>query len=269
MLAWLRSAVARREVVMSVCTGAFVLADAGLLDGKTATTHHDSYDRLHLRFPSVTVSEVCAGCKVLRSSSLREVSARGLIWPSISSSFTSGAIWPKTTADMMEYEGQGWKGGGKATIAFASPAAPTYASDANTEGAFGRWQGVIKTPDDAYQIVVHLWKKADGSVGGALDSVDQQTYGLAINEVAVRGSSISFAVPSVMASYHGILSASGMEGAWQQNGESFKLSLQRVRAAPIPTVSSDDAFAGHLEMRLSLSRFNTTADFGNAILHTG
>lgn len=39
----------------SVCTGAFVLAEAGILDGKTATTFHNSLDNLEDRYPKVDV----------------------------------------------------------------------------------------------------------------------------------------------------------------------------------------------------------------------
>ena len=38
---------------MSVCTGAFVLAETGLLDGKTATTHHGFYSDFQSEFPRV------------------------------------------------------------------------------------------------------------------------------------------------------------------------------------------------------------------------
>ena len=42
-------------VVMSVCTGAFVLAEAGLLDGQSATTHHFGYDQLAEGYPKIKV----------------------------------------------------------------------------------------------------------------------------------------------------------------------------------------------------------------------
>ena len=42
MLAWVREQAARGTIIASVCTGALVLAKAGLLDGRPATTHHGS-----------------------------------------------------------------------------------------------------------------------------------------------------------------------------------------------------------------------------------
>src|SRR5689334_1659598 len=41
--------------VASVCSGAFALAEAHLLDGRRATTHHDVQDELARRFPAVKV----------------------------------------------------------------------------------------------------------------------------------------------------------------------------------------------------------------------
>ncbi len=45
----------RSRRVASVCTGAFVLAAAGLLDGKRATTHWASCDRLERSYPQIAV----------------------------------------------------------------------------------------------------------------------------------------------------------------------------------------------------------------------
>jgi transcriptional regulator GlxA family with amidase domain len=55
VLAWIRGAATSAQVVASVCTGAFPLALAGLLDGRTATTHWEDQAELQARFPAVTV----------------------------------------------------------------------------------------------------------------------------------------------------------------------------------------------------------------------
>jgi transcriptional regulator GlxA family with amidase domain len=52
---WLRKAAPKALRYGSVCTGAFVLAAAGLLDGKRVATHWASCDRLADRFPALTV----------------------------------------------------------------------------------------------------------------------------------------------------------------------------------------------------------------------
>ncbi len=51
IVAWLKSVTARR--IASVCSGAFLLAEAGLLDGRRATTHWDSTERLARSYPKV------------------------------------------------------------------------------------------------------------------------------------------------------------------------------------------------------------------------
>jgi AraC family transcriptional activator FtrA len=51
----LRRAVDRGATVMSVCSGAFVLGDAGLLDGRRCTTHWRYADELARRFPAAEV----------------------------------------------------------------------------------------------------------------------------------------------------------------------------------------------------------------------
>ena len=52
--AFIKEDAEKRELVTSVCTGALVLATAGLLKGKKATTHWASLDELG-KYPGVTV----------------------------------------------------------------------------------------------------------------------------------------------------------------------------------------------------------------------
>ena len=56
-LAWLRRAARAGARVGSVCTGAFVLGAAGLLDGKECTTHWSRTKDLARRFPKARVLE--------------------------------------------------------------------------------------------------------------------------------------------------------------------------------------------------------------------
>jgi transcriptional regulator GlxA family with amidase domain len=55
VVALLHAAIARGARVLSVCSGAFVLADAGLLDGRRCTTHWMHAEELAQRVPSATV----------------------------------------------------------------------------------------------------------------------------------------------------------------------------------------------------------------------
>ena len=55
LVAWIRRAASRTRRVSSVCTGAFLLAEAGLLDGRDATTHWSGTQKLAREFPSVRV----------------------------------------------------------------------------------------------------------------------------------------------------------------------------------------------------------------------
>lgn len=56
-MAWLRRRDAVTPRTCSVCTGAFVLAAAGLLDGRAVTTHWRSADRLRQKYPALRVQD--------------------------------------------------------------------------------------------------------------------------------------------------------------------------------------------------------------------
>ncbi|MFD2414976.1 GlxA family transcriptional regulator [Amycolatopsis pigmentata] len=52
---WLHQRAPEVKRVVSVCTGAYLLAEAGLLDGRRATTHWGSCDDLASRYPRISV----------------------------------------------------------------------------------------------------------------------------------------------------------------------------------------------------------------------
>ena len=55
LLAWIAQRGRQVETLTSVCTGAMLLGQAGLLDGRRATTHWRSLDWMSESFPQVTV----------------------------------------------------------------------------------------------------------------------------------------------------------------------------------------------------------------------
>jgi putative intracellular protease/amidase/YHS domain-containing protein len=107
MFRWIREQSKQTDVTMSVCTGAFVLAKTGLLNGKRATTHHSGYVQLALEYPDI---HVMPGYRFVEEGNI--ATAGGL---------TSGIdlalrvverYYGRTAAEetvyQLEYQGQGW-----------------------------------------------------------------------------------------------------------------------------------------------------------------
>ncbi len=52
---WIKQYSEKSDLVMSVCNGALILAETGLLNGLTATTYHDAISDLEREFPEINV----------------------------------------------------------------------------------------------------------------------------------------------------------------------------------------------------------------------
>jgi transcriptional regulator GlxA family with amidase domain len=108
LLEWLRRRSRESDVVMSVCTGAFKLGSAGLLDGKPATTHHLFYDQFTEAFPAVRLQK---GRRFVQSDAV--IATAGGLTSGIDLALHVveryfGRAAAQRTADYMEYEGKGW-----------------------------------------------------------------------------------------------------------------------------------------------------------------
>lgn len=57
VIQWIDEQAKEVKITASVCTGAFLLAKTGLLDGKSATTHWEDISDLRAMFPSISVAE--------------------------------------------------------------------------------------------------------------------------------------------------------------------------------------------------------------------
>ncbi len=55
LMSWIRSAAKRSRRVATVCSGAFIAAEAGLLDGRTVTTHWARAQQLRKEYRGLTV----------------------------------------------------------------------------------------------------------------------------------------------------------------------------------------------------------------------
>jgi transcriptional regulator GlxA family with amidase domain len=108
MLAWLKKE-SGEATVMSVCTGAFKLAKAGLLDGLPATTHHDFFDRMTESYPKVKLQKglrwVQASERLYTAGGL--TSGIDLALHLVARLYGDSAA--ERTAFYMEHAGDGWK----------------------------------------------------------------------------------------------------------------------------------------------------------------
>jgi putative intracellular protease/amidase len=192
---WLRKVHEQRALIMSVCTGAFRVAESGLLDGKAATTHHAALQRLANQYPRIAVR-----------SSVRYVQSDPLILTAggLSSGIDSalhvvelyyGPQVAQATADYMEYQGQGWKTNVGAGEPKEVPATiPLVYRDHET-----RWQGTFlpayPKPAPAMPLTLHL-AQVDGQYRGTLDVPSEQMIGEPLDEVKVGHGSIHFTLGS-------------------------------------------------------------------------
>jgi len=226
MMDWLRTRAKHSDIVMSICTGAFTLGEAGLLNGKSATTHHGSYVSFQHEFPAVNLVK-----------NMRYVQSDPVV-------FTAGGLSSgidlalhivdlyfgrevaTDTARNMEYEGKGWMGDGSAMNWTAVK--KSYPSDHLTKGVLGNWEGDLITSGGTFRVAVHIWLDTSGALTGAVDDMDRDIHGVPISGATLKNAALHFETGG--GSFDGTLTTdeSMVEGAWTQHRVSTQLRLERV-----------------------------------------
>lgn len=113
MKRWLVATAKHADVVMSVCQGARILAQAGLLDGHRATAHHSGLTALAMNYPKVTVVR---GVRFVDNGAI--ATSAGLSAGIDLALHVVARYYGKDAARMtaydMEYLGTGWRDGNNA-----------------------------------------------------------------------------------------------------------------------------------------------------------
>ena len=120
MLDWIRQSTKNTDVTMSVCTGAFVLARTGLLDGKSATTFHAAFNTFAMQFPKI---ELKRGARFVENGNLATAGglSSGIDLALRVVERYYGRDVAQKTAYNMEYQGQGWMNPDSNQIYAAAP----------------------------------------------------------------------------------------------------------------------------------------------------
>lgn len=212
---WLQKVHAQDHVIMSVCTGAFKVAKAGLFDGLSATTHHAFFDQFSTQFPKVKLVE-----------SVRYVQASPTLFSAggLSSGIDLalhvvdeyyGEAVAQKTANYMEYQGTGWK----TNVGVAAPPPVVMHEE---------WKG--DTAAGATLLLhVTLAKRAYSAL---LDSASQGVVG-ASTTVKLDGNHVdlAFDITAHPASFSGTINDAGdvLTGTYTQDGKSSPLTLLKQK----------------------------------------
>ena len=208
---WLQKMHADNKLVMSVCTGAFKLAKAGLLDGKQATTHHWYFGNFEQQFPNVKlvhqVRYVQADPTTFTAGGL--TSGVDLALHVVAERF--GQDVAQNTADYMEYTGTAWK-------------TKELAAEFPTPVTRQDWSGKLRSGS---ALVVHMVTYG-ASPKFSADIPAQKASGIPATLDAHDGSvTLAFDIPGHRATFAGKPNAdeTTIAGTFTQDGNAQPLTL--------------------------------------------
>lgn len=212
---WLQKVHTQDHIIMSVCTGAFKVAKAGLFDGLPATTHHAFFDQFSNEFPKVklvqSVRYVQSSPTLFSAGGL--TSGIDLALHVVDEYY--GAAAAQKTADYMEYQGTGWK----TNAGVAAPAPVVVHQD---------WRGDTTS---GLALLLHV-TYARGTYSALLDSTSQGLSGVETT-VKLDGQQVdlAFAIPGHPATFTGTANEAGnvLTGTYSQDGKSSPLTLLKQK----------------------------------------
>jgi hypothetical protein len=96
-------------------------------------------------------------------------------------------------------------------------------------GIEGDWSGVLDIGAIQLHLALHLSRAADGSLTGALDSIDQGAKGIPLSKVTENDRSLVIEIKAVGATYQAERNADGSEitGTFTQRGQDLPLTFHR------------------------------------------
>jgi len=210
---WLQKMHAENKLIMSVCTGAFKLAKAGLLDGKQATTHHSYFGDFTRQFPDVKLVQQVRYVQAdpLTFSAGGLTSGVDLALHIVADRF--GIDQAQKTADYMEYQGTGWKSN-------------QLAAEFPTPTTRQEWSGQLASNS---ALIMHL-VTLGASTTVTADIPAQHVAGAAATPTSEHDKvSFAIAIAGHPATFAGQVNAeeTRIAGTFTQDGKSSPLTLTR------------------------------------------
>lgn len=115
----------------------------------------------------------------------------------------------------------------------------------------GDWVGSVQTPGAELTMTLHVEAAPDGTLKGMAGSPDQTPTPFPVKDIALKGDTLTFAVPVAQATYKAKWDAAGKRwvGTLAQGGMDMPMTLAHGKLAPRPTISGlDGEWMGVLEV---------------------
>jgi len=150
-----------------------------------------------------------------------------------------GSYQGHLSADGQAVEGNWSQAGNSLPLAFKRESAAAASPPAKKPGepmfpGEETWQGTLDAGMAKFHLILHLAKTDSGQVKAAIDSVDQNAYGITVSSATEKDSALKLALPGIGASYEGRIAAgrTTIDGTWSQGGRDMPLVFTRNGAGP-------------------------------------